>query len=72
MVMKFSGHGHENFMVSFRTLRHRILGHDLGTVVMIFGGMIIQLHTCGDEICAFLYNFTVIGMRQAICVIVVS
>ena len=53
MGMKFSGHGHEIFMVSFRTMRHRILGHDLGTAVMIFGGMVIQLHTCGHEICGF-------------------
>ena len=72
MGMKFSGHGHEIFMVLFRTMRHRILGHDLGTVVVIFGGMVIQLHTCGHEICGLLYNFTVIGMKQAICVIVVS
>ena len=71
MVMKFSGHGHEIFMVSFRTMRHTILGHDLGTVVMIFGGMVIQFHTSGHEICGFLSNLTIIAMKQAICVIVV-
>ena len=72
MVMKFSGHGHEIFIVSFRNTHHELVGHEFVIVDMSFGGMVIQHHNCGHEICGFLSNLTNIEMKQAICVIVVS
>ena len=72
MVMKFSGHGHEIFMVSFRTKSHELVGHEFVIVDMSFNGMAIRHHTCGHEICGLLPNLTKIEMKQAICVILVS
>ena len=70
--MKFFGHGHEIFKVSFRTTRHESTGHEFFIVDMIFGGLVIKHHTCGHEIGGFFSNLTNIEMKQAICVIVFS